>query len=84
MPLLGLVENMAWYELPDGTRDYVFGEGGGVRTAERYDTEVLGQLPLQTRLRSSGDKGLPAALGDDGTAEAFREIARKVAAKLPV
>ena len=33
VPLLGVVENMAWYELPDGTRDYVFGEGGGVRVA---------------------------------------------------
>lgn len=84
VPLLGVVENMAWYSLPDGTRDYVFGEGGAVRVAAQYETEVLGQIPLQTALRRSGDQGLPAALGDDALGQSFMELARKVAAKLPV
>jgi ATP-binding protein involved in chromosome partitioning len=82
VPFLGIVENMAYYELPDGSKDYVFGEGGGVRTAKRYDTEVLAQLPLRTTLRRSCDQGLPAALGDDATAQAFRALARRVAQKL--
>lgn len=82
VPLLGLVENMAYYQLPDGTRDYVFGEGGGVRCAERYETDVLGQIPLQTSIRKGGDQGLPAALDDDG--QIFRDIAKQVAEKLPL
>lgn len=83
VPLLGLVENMAWYELPDGTRDYVFGEGGAVRLAEKHNTKLLGQLPLQSALRRSGDQGLPAALGDDALAESFAAMARGLVEMLP-
>jgi ATP-binding protein involved in chromosome partitioning len=84
VPLLGVVENMAYYELPDGTRDYVFGRDGGVRVAERYDTPLLGQIPLRSSLREAGDAGVPAALGDSAEAEAFLDVARKIAARLPV
>ena len=83
VPLLGLVEIMSWYELPDGTRDFVFGEGGGVRLAEKEKTDLLAQIPLRTSLRRSGDEGLPAALADDATGKAFADLARKVVAKLP-
>ncbi len=83
VPLLGLVENMSWYELPDGTRDPVFGEGGGARVADRYGIDLLAQIPLQTGLRRSGDQGLPAALSDDGVGLAFRDLALKVVEKLP-
>ena len=84
VPLLGLVENMAWYELPDGTRDYVFGEGGGRRTAEQHGTDLLGQIPLRTSLRRACDEGLPVVLGEGTTSEAFLEICRQIEAKLPV
>ncbi len=82
VPLLGLVENMAWYELPDGTRDYVFGEGGGIDLAKTENTQVLGRIPLQSRLRKSGDDGLPAALADDALGQAFADIARGVVASV--
>ncbi|MFK7929317.1 MAG: Mrp/NBP35 family ATP-binding protein [Myxococcota bacterium] len=82
VPILGLVENMAWYELPDGTRDFVFGEGGGVRTAADNNTSVLGQLPLQTQLRASADAGQPAALRDDALGGIFADIASQVSASL--
>jgi ATP-binding protein involved in chromosome partitioning len=84
VPLLGVVENMAYYELPDGTRDYVFGKEGGKRTAEKYSTDLLGQIPLRSALRQAGDDGTPIALGDGPEAQAFLEIAKQVAAKLPV
>ena len=81
VPLLGLVENMAYYQLPDGSKDFIFGENGGIELAKRYETEVLGQIPLQTRLRASGDDGQPAAL-DDTKGALFLSIAAKVRAQL--
>jgi len=84
VPLLGLIENMAWYELPDGTRDYVFGQGGGLRVAERYDTEVLGQVPLRSQVRIAGDGGTPVALSSDPVAASFAAMAKRVAEKVPV
>jgi ATP-binding protein involved in chromosome partitioning len=82
VPLLGLVENMAYYELPDGTRDFVFGQDGGKRTAARYGTELLGEVPLRTAIRQGADAGLPAVLGRDTTASVFQAIAARVAVKL--
>jgi ATP-binding protein involved in chromosome partitioning len=84
VPLLGVVENMAYYELPDGRRDYVFGKDGGKDVAERYHTELLGQIPLRSSLRASCDEGTPIAAQQVPEAEAFLELARKVMAKLPV
>ncbi len=85
VPLLGLVENMAYYLLPDGTKDHVFGEGGGAKVAERYGVDLLAQIPLQSAIRKGGDRGLPVALDDeDPTAALFTDIARQIAAKLPV
>jgi ATP-binding protein involved in chromosome partitioning len=82
VPLLGVVENMAYYELPDGTKDFVFGEGGGRRTAERYGTELLAEIPLRTAIRRASDQGLPAVLGDDEIGAAFQGLAARVADKL--
>ncbi len=84
VPLFGVVENMAWYELPDGTRDHVFGREGGKRCAEEHETELLGQIPLQSALRQASDVGVPAALGDGPLAESFLALARKVSAKAPL
>ena len=84
VPLLGLVENMAYYRLPDGQRDYVFGRDGGKRTATEYNTEVLAEIPLQTALRQTADDGTPAALRADALGDLFRALASRVEEKLPV
>ena len=84
VPILGLVENMAYYELPDGTRDYVFGDGGGRKMAETHHIKMLAEVPLRTGVRTSGDQGIPAVLGQDHTAEIFMTLAKDVAAALPV
>lgn len=82
VPLLGVVENMAWYTLPDGTRDSVFGEGGGVRIAQAEGAPLLGQIPLRTAIRRGGDDGLPAVLGQGEEADALRAVCAGVARAL--
>jgi ATP-binding protein involved in chromosome partitioning len=57
--VLGVVENMAWLEQQDGTRLYMFGEGGARRTAQDLGLPFLGELPLDIGLRESGDAGVP-------------------------
>lgn len=80
VPILGVVENMSWYEA-GGARTYPFGRGGGTKMAEEYGVPLLGQIPLQDGIREGGDAGRPAVL--DGV-DAFRDIARAVADRLPV
>lgn len=82
VPLLGLVENMAYYALPDGSRDYVFGRDGGKRTAAAHGTDVIAEVPLRSTIRQGGDAGLPAVLGDGPDAQVFRELAAVVAVRL--
>lgn len=64
IPILGIVENMAWFtpaELPDN-KYYIFGEGGARTLAKKYKTVVLGQVPLIQAIREGGDSGLPSVL----------------------
>jgi ATP-binding protein involved in chromosome partitioning len=83
VPIIGLVENMSWLDLPGGDRMYPFGQGGGIRTAARYDIPLITQIPLDTRIRAGGDAGTPAALSDDGSQVPFIAIAEAVTAALP-
>lgn len=72
IPVLGIIENMAWYELPDGSRAHIFGEGGAQRTASDLGVPFLGALPILSDLREGGDAGLPAvAAGREPTTSAF-------------
>lgn len=87
--VLGVVENMSWMELPDGTRMEPFGSGGGERVAERLSravgapVELLGQVPLETVLREGGDAGTPVVLSapDSPSGSALRAIAEKLAVR---
>ena len=80
VPVLGVIENMAWLTQQDGSRLYVFGEGGAKRTAEALGLPFLGEIPLEMGIRESGDGGVPyvvAAPGSD-TANAFLSIAAHI------
>jgi ATP-binding protein involved in chromosome partitioning len=80
----GVIENMSWLELPDGSRMEVFGSGGGATVAASLsrtlgtDVPLLGQVPLDTGVREGGDSGVPVVLGDPDSpaATALRGIAR--------
>ncbi len=83
-PILGLVENMAWFtpaEHPD-ERYYLFGKDGGLKMARKYDIPLLGQIPIVQSIREGGDNGEPAALSTHPDGLAFIEIARKLAETL--
>ena len=80
----GVIENMSWLELPDGSRMEVFGSGGGRAVADSltralgHEVPLLGQVPLDVRVREGGDVGVPVVLGDPDSpaATALRGIAR--------
>lgn len=87
--IVGVVENMSWMDLPDGTRMDVFGSGGGQSVADRLTKAVgakvplLGQIPLEQAVREGGDEGVPIVLSspDSPAGTALREIAEKLAVR---
>ncbi|PID42718.1 MAG: iron-sulfur cluster carrier protein ApbC [Proteobacteria bacterium] len=87
IPVLGIVENMSLYCCPDcGHQEPVFGEGGGQRIAEQYQTGLVGQLPLNRTIREQTDSGSPTVINapDSEIALKYRDMARKVAAELVI
>lgn len=81
-PILGLVENMSYLQLPDGQRMDVFGQGGGQRMAAAMNIPFLVELPLNPQVRIGGDSGRPAALDPAGNGAPFHVLAEKVVAAL--
>jgi ATP-binding protein involved in chromosome partitioning len=77
VPLLGVAENMSWYEDASGTRQALFGAGGGAKTADSLGTTLLGQVPLVSDIRAGGDAGSPwwSARPSAPASVTFREIA---------
>ena len=77
VPVLGLVENMAWFtpaELPNN-RYYIFGKDGGKQLAEELNIPLLGQVPLVQSIREGGDEGTPIAMQDGHpAAKMFEDI----------
>jgi ATP-binding protein involved in chromosome partitioning len=87
--LIGVIENMSWLELPDGSRMEVFGAGGGQTVADSLTRTVgasvplLGQVPLDTRVREAGDSGTPIVLADPEApaAKALNAVADRLAVR---
>ena len=81
VPILGLVENMAWFtpaELPEN-KYYLFGKDGVKKLAEEMNVPLLGQIPIVQSVCENGDNGTPEALHDDSlTAQAFIRLAEQV------
>ena len=85
VPILGIVENMAVHVCSKcGHAEHIFGEGGGARMGEDYGVELLGSLPLDLAIRQQADGGKPTVVAapDSPVAASYREIARKVAARV--
>jgi ATP-binding protein involved in chromosome partitioning len=86
VPILGVIENMSYLDLPDGTRMDIFGSGGGEQLALATQTPFLGKIPIDASVREGGDSGRPivAAHPDSAPARALREIAENLAARISV
>jgi ATP-binding protein involved in chromosome partitioning len=85
IPILGVVENMAIHICSNcGHAEHIFGTGGGEKMCKDYDVEFLGSLPLDIRIREQADSGKPTVVADpEGPVAAiYRDIARKVAARI--
>ncbi len=78
VPILGVVENMAYFEDVTGQRVHIFGEGGARRTAEKFGVAFLGEMPIEPALRESGDNGAPlvSAQPNHPASRRFIEIAQ--------
>jgi ATP-binding protein involved in chromosome partitioning len=86
VPILGIIENMSFLEMPDGTRMDVFGSGGGEQLAQATGMPFLGKIPMDAEVRIGGDSGKPVIVSqpDSAAANALRTIAQQVAAKISV
>jgi ATP-binding protein involved in chromosome partitioning len=87
VPLLGIIENMAYFVAPDtGARYDIFGSGAAAQLAERLQVPLLGQIPLGMSIRAAGDQGTPAVLStaDDAYATVFQDLAQRLAARVSV
>ncbi len=86
VPLLGIIENMAYFtpeELPDN-KYFIFGKDGGKNLSEKYGVPFLGQIPLVQSVRESGDSGLPAVMKEGVIATVFQELAEAVARQIAI
>jgi len=87
VPVLGVVENMAYFtpaELPDH-KYHLFGQGGGQQLADKYNVPLLGQIPLVQSIREAGDEGKPVVTENDPiTSGAFQAAAEALAQQVSV
>ncbi|HML94704.1 MAG TPA: Mrp/NBP35 family ATP-binding protein [Thermodesulfobacteriota bacterium] len=77
VPIIGIVENMSYLDVPGTEPVDIFGRGGGRRMAEKFEVPFLGEIPLDPRIRKGGDSGVPIVESDPGTAagKAFDALA---------
>jgi ATP-binding protein involved in chromosome partitioning len=87
IPILGVVENMSYFECGHcHERTEIFGHGGGKNMAEEMKIPFLGEVPIETQVRTGGDEGKPivAVAPEAPAARAFQEVAGKVAAQISI
>ncbi|MCX8061137.1 MAG: Mrp/NBP35 family ATP-binding protein [Anaerolineales bacterium] len=86
VPVLGVIENMSFLELPDGTKMDIFGSGGGKVLADQAGVPFIGAIPIDPEVRISGDNGVPVVIArpESVVAKAFVRISEEIAAKISV
>jgi ATP-binding protein involved in chromosome partitioning len=83
VPIAGIVENMSYYLCRQcGAKDYIFGRDGARSAAERMNVPFLGEIPLNTRIRTAGDEGTPPVLVDEEQERIFAAVVDQIEANL--
>nr|WP_314070923.1 Mrp/NBP35 family ATP-binding protein [uncultured Campylobacter sp.] len=85
IPIAGLIENMSGFICPDNGKEYdIFGRGGAQKLAQRYNTEVIGEIPIEIAIREGGDSGKPVSFyaPDSLSAKRYEDAARKLWEKI--
>jgi ATP-binding protein involved in chromosome partitioning len=83
VPVMGVIENMSFMDVPGGQRMYPFGKGGGQKLADELKVPLLGQIPLDPAIAQGGDTGAPAAL-DPLLGAPFRALAESLLEECPI
>jgi len=86
VPVLGIVENMAYFippELPEN-KYFIFGENGGAKFAEQHQLPLLAQIPIEEQIRESGDIGYPIALKEGPAGLAFQALSESLAREIAI
>ena len=80
VPVLGIIENMSYYVNPDGTKEYIFGQGGGNRLSKEMGINFLGEIAINTKVRVAGDEGNPIVIKEPSldVSNQFTNIARNI------
>lgn len=79
IPVLGIIENMSYFSCSAcGEVDYIFGQDGAKALADKFDTQLLGQIPLEKENRENGDNGTPSVTLENKVADLYRGIARRM------
>jgi ATP-binding protein involved in chromosome partitioning len=82
--ILGIIENMTSFTSNDGVEHFIFGEGGAKNIADKFNIELLGQIPINIDLRIGSDKGLPLVESDkkNKISVVFKNISEKIIKKI--
>jgi len=80
VPIIGVIENMSYLIGPDGKKDFIFGQGGGEKTAHALNTRLLAQLPIDSQLRENADAGRPilSVESSSESANTYKQIAHQL------
>ncbi len=86
VPVFGIVENMSYLEMPDGSRMDIFGSGGGEKLAKETNVPFLGAVPMDPSVRVGGDSGKPVVVSqpDSPVAQALKAVAEQIAARASI
>lgn len=85
LKILGVVENMSYFQSPQGEKIHIFGKGGGKELAQKLGVPLLGEIPIETEIREGSDTGRPVSIyrRDSAAGQLYAQIAEKIAATLP-
>ena len=85
VPILGIVENMSYFEDTNNIKHYIFGKGGGADLSKELDVKLLAEIPLLEKIRSSSDLGTPVALSSDNNiSDIFLNLSHNIVKEIDV